>query len=323
MQAREFPEDAVCGDQRCDEVECPRACSAAREREELADEHSVSLIHQPTASAIDRTTNLPVMERAPSVPPLDPGVSLDGFTFAVLGGGGGIGSEVVRSLARRNARVLVGGRDQTRLDAAAAQGPGCSTFALDATSFSEVEACLRAAAEFGAGRIAGVALCVGSLLLKPAHATSADEWNAVIATNLTTAFAVVRAAAKTMRQGGSVVLCSSAAASVGLANHEAIAAAKAGIEGLVRAAAATHAARGLRFNAVAPGLVRTPLAAGITGNVRALEASERMHPMGRIGEPADIAAAITWLLGPDSSWVTGQVLHVDGGLSRVRPVERS
>ena len=90
-----------------------------------------------------------------------------------------------------------------------------------------------------------------------------------------------------------MVLCSSAAASVGLANLEAIAAAKAGVEGLVRAAAATNAQRGLRVNAVAPGQVYTRLAAGITGNARALQASERMHPPGRIGEPHDIAAAIT------------------------------
>lgn len=252
-----------------------------------------------------------------------PGGSLAGSAFVVIGGGGGIGREVVRQLAARDARLVIAGRDAGRLAAAAQLARQAEVVEVDATDFGAVEGCLQRGRDLGGGRLAGVALCVGSIVLKPAHATSAAEWQQVLATNLTTAFAVVRGAAKTMRDGGSVVLCSSAAASVGLANHEAIAAAKAGIEGLVRAAAASHAGRGLRCNAVAPGLVRTGLAAAITGNARALAASERMHPLGRIGEPHDIAAAITWLLGPESGWVTGEVLHVDGGLAHVRPVERT
>jgi NAD(P)-dependent dehydrogenase (short-subunit alcohol dehydrogenase family) len=245
--------------------------------------------------------------------------SMRDATFVVVGASGGIGNAVTNALAERGARLIAAGRDEQRLRSAC---PGATPFVLDASSFDETESCLRTAQEISGGRLAGVALCVGSLLLKPAYATSFDEWRAVLDTNLTTAFAVVRAAARTMRSGGSVVLCSSAAASVGLANHEAIAAAKAGIEGLVRAAAATHAPRGLRFNAIAPGLVDTPLAAPITANPRALEASATMHPLGRIGAPADVAAAILWLLDPANAWVTGQVLGVDGGLARVRPALR-
>ena len=119
------------------------------------------------------------------------------------------------------------------------------------------------------------------------------------------------------------MLCSTAAAGSGLPNHEAIAAAKGGVEALTRSAAATYAGRKLRFNAVAPGLVRTPLAAAITGNERALEHSEKMHPLGRVGEPDDVASAITWLLDPANSWVTGQILGVDGGLASVRPAPRA
>lgn len=162
-----------------------------------------------------------------------------------------------------------------------------------------------------------VNLC-GSILLKPAHLTTDQEFADTIAANLTTAFNVLRAAARTMTAGGSVVLMSTAATRIGLANHEAIAAAKAGVNGLVISAAATYAARGLRVNAVAPGLVRTPLAAKITGNELALKTSTALHPLGRIGEPADVAAAITWLLDPATTWVTGQVIGVDGGLSTVR-----
>nr|MCU0624746.1 SDR family oxidoreductase [Gemmatimonadaceae bacterium] len=147
-----------------------------------------------------------------------------------------------------------------------------------------------------------------------------DEFEQVLRLNLVTAFNAVRAAGRIMPAagGGAVVLVSSAAARVGLANHEAIAAAKAGVEGLARSAAATYAAKGLRVNVVAPGLVRTPLAARITGSPTAEQASLAMHPIGRLGEPDDIAAAIAFLLDPAQTWTTGQVLGVDGGLGALK-----
>jgi 3-oxoacyl-[acyl-carrier protein] reductase len=136
--------------------------------------------------------------------------------------------------------------------------------------------------------------------------------------NLRTAFAAVRAAARVMTDGGSVLLFSSSAAETGLPNHEAIAAAKGAVSALVRSAAATYAPRRLRINAIAPGLVDTPLSARITGNAKSLEVSTAMHPMGRIGTPADIVAPARWLLDPASDWVTGQVIGVDGGMSALR-----
>jgi NAD(P)-dependent dehydrogenase (short-subunit alcohol dehydrogenase family) len=122
-----------------------------------------------------------------------------------------------------------------------------------------------------------------------------------------------------MKQGGSIVLVSSAAARVGLANHEAIAAAKAGVIGLALSAAATYAPRGIRVNCVAPGLVRTPLTSRITENEAALKGSLAMHALGRIGEASDVASAMEWLLDPAQAWVTGQVIGVDGGLASLRP----
>jgi NAD(P)-dependent dehydrogenase (short-subunit alcohol dehydrogenase family) len=189
--------------------------------------------------------------------------------------------------------------------------------ALDATKTSEVEAAAARAVE-STGRLDGIANCVGSLLLKPAHLTSDEEWEETLAKNLTSAFAAVRSAGRTMTDGGSVVLVSSAAARLGLASHEAIAAAKAGVIGLAQSAAATYAARGIRVNAIAPGLVRTPLTARITGSETALKASTALHALGRVGEPEEVAGAIDWILDPAQSWITGQVIGVDGGLSTVR-----
>ena len=110
-------------------------------------------------------------------------------------------------------------------------------------------------------------------------------------------------------------MVSSVAARRGFANHEAVAAAKAGVIGFALSAAATYASRGLRFNVVAPGLVDTPMTHGLTSNPAILKASESMHPLGRIGKPEDIASTINWLLDEEQSWITGQVFGVDGGMS--------
>ena len=170
------------------------------------------------------------------------------------------------------------------------------------------------------GRLDGAVNCVGSLLLKPAHLTTDSEWRDTLGKSLDSAFYLLRATAKPMmKDGGSLVFVSSAAARLGLANHEAIAAAKAGIGGLTLAAAATYSNRGIRVNCVAPGLVETPLTDRITSNEKARATSTSMHALGRLGKPDDVARAIVWLLDPEQSWVTGQTIGVDGGLAAVRP----
>jgi NAD(P)-dependent dehydrogenase (short-subunit alcohol dehydrogenase family) len=237
-------------------------------------------------------------------------------SYLILGAAGGIGSALARILSASGARLFLVGRREEPLAALASELSAAFAVA-DVSDFAEVDRVTDlAVAQFGVP--SGVANCVGSLMLKPAHLTKAEEFQATIAANLTTAFGTVRSAARVMTNGGSVVLCSSAAARIGLANHEAIAAAKGGVLGLVLSAAATYASRGLRVNAVAPGLVRTPLTARITQSVPASEASRSMHALGRLGDPEDVARLMAWLLGPESSWVTGQCYGIDGGLGTVR-----
>lgn len=246
--------------------------------------------------------------------------SLEGRRYLVMGGAGGIGSALARRLRARGAQVALAGRRLEPLEALRDElGSQATAHEVEARDFDAVEALVRGLCAEGA--LDGAANCVGSLVLKPAHLTSADEFGETMGQNLGSAFALVRAmgrAASRQDEGASVALVSTVAARVGLPNHEAIAAAKAGVEGLARSAAATYAAAGIRVNAVAPGLVDTPLATRITSNERALAASKAMHPLGRIGTANEIAQVLEWLLTPAGSWVTGQIIGVDGGLSTLR-----
>ncbi|MBM3848277.1 MAG: SDR family oxidoreductase, partial [Verrucomicrobia bacterium] len=226
----------------------------------------------------------------------------------LVGATGGIGSALARRLSAASWRVAVSARGRERLETLAAELQAhiepCD--AMDATA---IDFALNAVWN-KYGQLDGVVNCCGSLLLKPAHLTTSEEWEHTIHANLTTAFHVLRAAASRMMRsgGGSIVLMSSAVAGRGMINHEAIAAAKAGVVGLAQSAAATYARYNIRVNCVAPGLTRTPLTESLTRNESSLRASAALHPLGRIGEPSEVASAIAWLLDPQQSWVTGQVI---------------
>ncbi|MEY3020065.1 MAG: 3-oxoacyl-[acyl-carrier-protein] reductase FabG [Actinomycetota bacterium] len=248
----------------------------------------------------------------------------DGTRVAlIVGATGTIGRSTVRSLDAAGATLALAGRDAERLAELAAGCRRASIHVVDARDIAAVGTLVDDVVATH-GRLDAAASLVGSLLLKPAHLTSAEDWTEVLATNLTSAFALVRAAVPAMRgEGGAIVLTSTAAVRIGLANHEAIAAAKGGVEGLVRSAAATYGSRGIRVNAVAPGLVASGLTERLVADPTQAEASRRMHALDRLGTGEDVARAVAWLLDPAQSWVTGQVLGVDGGLGTVRTRPRA
>ena len=236
--------------------------------------------------------------------------------FLILGATSDIAQDLGRRLNAAGHSLLLAARDESRLSALASE-LGAEHVAFDAKDGESVTAAFKKGKDLFDDDFAGAANLVGSFMMKGAHLTSDEEWRETIALNLDSAFYTVRGAGKTMRKGGSVVLMGSVADRIGIHSHEAIAAAKAGVVGLAKAAAATYASRGLRFNVVSPGLTQTKLTERVWKNEAAADASRDMHALHRLGEPGDIAAAVHFLLDPANDWITGQELSVDGGMSAV------
>jgi NAD(P)-dependent dehydrogenase (short-subunit alcohol dehydrogenase family) len=241
----------------------------------------------------------------------------------ITGGSGGIGRATAARLSASGKKVVLLARDRVRLEESSSRLGGLPFFAADVLDPEALGAAVDGIeAEYGP--IGGLVHAVGSIVLKPLHALSLDEWRTTYEINVTSAFLVLKAVLPRMmrRKRGAVVLFSSVAASTGMPNHEAIASAKAAIEGLVGSAAIGYARYGIRVNGVAPALTKTELSKNLWSTEAAAAASAALHPLGRLGEPDDVAAAAAYLVSDDAAWVTGQVLGVDGGLGTGSPPPR-
>jgi NAD(P)-dependent dehydrogenase (short-subunit alcohol dehydrogenase family) len=242
----------------------------------------------------------------------------------ITGASGGLGKTLSKRMERDGCRLALAGRDPDRLRAAF---PGTHHPLLVgnvSTAEGAEDILVQCTERFGRPPDA-LAHCVGSVFVAQLHRTTPEQYRACMTANLDSAFfalsAWVRASRAAQRPGAAVFL-SSAAARIGTPSHEAVAAAKGGLEGLVRAAAATYASAGLRINAVAPGLMDTPAAAGLIGSPLMREAAARQYPLPGIGDPADVADLVAWLLSPAAARVTGQIWSLDGGFSAIRPLVR-
>ncbi|WP_406227673.1 SDR family oxidoreductase [Streptomyces anthocyanicus] len=244
-----------------------------------------------------------------------------GKTAFVTGAAGGIGRATALAFARAGARVALadmsvdGLRETARLIDTA--GGESLTLTCDVTSENDVQAAVdRTVARFGsldaAFNNAGVEQPV-----QPAADTAKDDWDRILGVSLTGAFLCTRAQIRQMLQqdgGGAIVNVSSGAGVKGFKGQAAYAAAKHGITGFTRSAALDHAARGIRINAVCPGIIDTEMIRrfGDTrpGGREGLIADE---PVGRLGKPEEIASAVLWLCSTDAAFTTGTALVVDGG----------
>ena len=239
-------------------------------------------------------------------------------SYLIVGGSSDIGIILCRDLLEEGAAVTLLARDSSRL-AEFPEGE-VGKFIGDANDEELVKEAVISAISAGNGRLDGVVHLVGSFAVRPPHAMSLEAFEQVITTNLSSAFVTLSIACKQMLRngGGRVVFTSSVAGSLGLANHEAIAAAKGGVESMVRSAAATYSKRGIRVNSVAPGLTDTRLSRPITSSSATKEAAVGMIPLKRINEPEEVSSTIQWLLTDAPDNITGQVFHLDGGMSNVR-----
>ena len=241
----------------------------------------------------------------------------------ITGASGAVGSALARRLIARGDAVVLTARDPERLLALARELEGPAfVVPADVTREDAVQdAASQIERQFGTPT--GLAHCVGSILIRSIAATSAVELHDAFALNFFSAWTVLRTFLRPLRQAkasASAVLVGSVAARIGFPNHEAVASAKAAVAALAMTTAASLAGSGIRVNCVHPGLVRSALSARLLANAEQAQRLARLNPSGRVGEGDDVAATIAWLLGDDTSWITGQQFSIDGGQSCLHKV---
>ena len=238
----------------------------------------------------------------------------------ITGAAGGLGQSMASRLIAGGWRLIVSSRDGDRL--AEVYGDQHLQIVADCSTVAGVRHIFEVAK---AQQMLPTALahCVGNIRLGALHRMPEADFMDCLNANLISAFHTLAGFVGALREAnspGAAVLVSSAAARIGTPNHEAIAAAKGGLEGLVRGAAATYASAAIRINAVAPGIMDTPAAARILGSAPAREAAARQYPLPGVGTPDELAELMVWLLSESAARVTGQVWSMDAGFASIRPL---
>jgi NAD(P)-dependent dehydrogenase (short-subunit alcohol dehydrogenase family) len=226
---------------------------------------------------------------------------MKGKNIVIVGGNSGIGQATAQNLKEQGANLFLYSKS------------GEGTEALDTSKDFETIPNLPEV-------IDGVVYSPGTINLKPFHRISIADFQQELEVNFLGAVRVLQACMKGLKKSdqASVVLYSTVAVQTGMGFHSGIASAKGAIEGLTRSLAAEWAPSHIRVNAIAPSLTDTPLASALLSTEEKKEASNRRHPLGRIGTPDDIATSTVFLLSQQSSWMTGQILHLDGGMSSLK-----
>lgn len=229
--------------------------------------------------------------------------------YVIAGGSSGVGKSLVSSLLNKGHRVWVLARSRKDLPVEKDLNFIEYDFSLSAEEIKGLP-----------DSINGLAYCPGSIVLSPFNRIKPQQFINDFQINLIGAVNLIQAALPALKNAGnsSVVLFSTVAVKTGMPFHASIASAKGAVEGLTRSLAAEYASSSIRFNAIAPSLTNTPLAERLLNTPEKQQSSAARHPMGRFGEAGDVAAAAEFLLGPESSWITGQILGVDGGMGSLK-----
>jgi NAD(P)-dependent dehydrogenase (short-subunit alcohol dehydrogenase family) len=235
----------------------------------------------------------------------------------VTGGGSGIGKAIAAAFAREGAHVVICGRDARKLELAAAEiGPQCLAVAADISHPEDTDKLVEHALQTF-NRLDILVNNAGVLLPGTAESLTSEQWEQTFNTNVRAVWQLSRAALPHMRKAGSgaIINVASVLSSLGARNRVAYAASKGAVLALSRAMALDHAEENIRINCICPGIVETEMVAAFNLDEKARQQRISAHPMGRFGQPGDIAGLAVFLASDEASWITGAAFTADGGYS--------